>query len=365
MELILKTVVCVLLIQGVPSSSYSVPGSLSVRGDSSTPSGPVGPNLTTSTDSSPQDKNPRIIGGSPAFQGQFPYQVSLRLSGSSHFCGGVIINQRTVLTAAHCLQGVRTSDLRVIAGTIDRTISIVSRQVNRVTRHPGFGMLSNNIPIHDVALLRLSSSLTLGKNNVNSIRLSDFQPWEGTKCTISGWGVMDNNNPGHIPLILRFANVNITNQQNCSRLVPEGAICAGDLRLGGVDSCQVRHQADRHTCKQTDIYGDRQTEEHRNKQTVRQRNMGTGRHDQTEEHGNRQTVRQRNIGTGRQDQTEKHGNRQTVRQRNMVTGRQSDRGTWEQANSQAEEHGNRQTVRQRNMGTGSQSDRGTWEQADR
>nr|CAD7207298.1 unnamed protein product [Timema douglasi] len=98
----------------------------------------------------------------------------------------------------------------------------------------------------------MSSSLTLGKNNVNSIRLGDFQPWEWTRCTISGWGVMDNNNLGHIPLNLQFANVNITNQQNCSRLVPEGAICAGDLRLGGVDSCQVRHQADRGTWGQAD-----------------------------------------------------------------------------------------------------------------
>jgi secreted trypsin-like serine protease len=44
----------------------------------------------------------RIIGGSAAERGQFPWQVGLIIE-SSAFCGGSLISERWVLTAAHCV----------------------------------------------------------------------------------------------------------------------------------------------------------------------------------------------------------------------------------------------------------------------
>lgn len=46
----------------------------------------------------------RIVGGQTAQEGQFPYQVSLRANGN-HFCGGSIVNEYWIVTAAHCLYG--------------------------------------------------------------------------------------------------------------------------------------------------------------------------------------------------------------------------------------------------------------------
>lgn len=56
--------------------------------------------------------DPKIVGGSPADEGQYPYQASLRYRGR-HFCGGSVINKRWILTASHCLSGYMSAVIRI------------------------------------------------------------------------------------------------------------------------------------------------------------------------------------------------------------------------------------------------------------
>ena len=51
----------------------------------------------------PMMRQARIKGGNSAKVGEFPWLVSVRVNGG-HFCGGSLINNRFVLTAAHCTQ---------------------------------------------------------------------------------------------------------------------------------------------------------------------------------------------------------------------------------------------------------------------
>lgn len=78
-----------------------------------------------------------------------------------HTCGGVLISQRTIATAAHCLfDGTRQRnafDVRVILGSLNRYIyteETVIRTVVRVIVHPGYVREGNFA--HDIGLLIVS-----------------------------------------------------------------------------------------------------------------------------------------------------------------------------------------------------------------
>jgi trypsin len=73
------------------------------------------PSLTMGAAISPRGDD--IVGGTAAALGEFPYIVSLSRSGS-HFCGGILLNARTVVTAAHCSVGMTASTVKVRAGTL-------------------------------------------------------------------------------------------------------------------------------------------------------------------------------------------------------------------------------------------------------
>lgn len=58
----------------------------------------------------------RIVGGVATSISDFPWQISLQRSGS-HSCGGSIYSNNIIVTAAHCLQSVSVSVLKVRAGS--------------------------------------------------------------------------------------------------------------------------------------------------------------------------------------------------------------------------------------------------------
>ena len=66
-----------------------------------------------------EDKEARIHGGQNSTPHEFPSYVSLRHGGKGRFCGGSIINQDWIVTAAHCVLGYESphiEELTVIAG---------------------------------------------------------------------------------------------------------------------------------------------------------------------------------------------------------------------------------------------------------
>lgn len=81
----------------------------------------------------------RIVGGNVASSGQVPFQVSLRAHGTSfHFAGGVLINNRWLLTVAHKVAGRANNSIAIILGIILLTDGGTSRRSDTIILHPNF-----------------------------------------------------------------------------------------------------------------------------------------------------------------------------------------------------------------------------------
>ncbi|XP_017139637.1 trypsin alpha-3 [Drosophila miranda] len=182
-------------------------------------------------------QSPRIVGGYPTDIVNVPYIVSLQLYGNHH-CGGSIVNNRTIITAAHCLAGVRRRLLKV--------------KVGGSTRSPRDGQLFSVASIHyhekwsaksmdyDIGLIRLVNELTYSRK-VKAIGMNHRKIADGSFATIAGWGFTTAD--GASSQVLHFARVPIVNQTVCRNLlgnrVTERMICAGYISNGGVDACQM------------------------------------------------------------------------------------------------------------------------------
>ncbi|KAL5275167.1 hypothetical protein ACFFRR_001242 [Megaselia abdita] len=178
----------------------------------------------------------RIIGGDFASQGQFPYQVSLQLN-SRHHCGGAVISEGAVVTAAHCTIGQNPTSMKVIAGTNDLLANHIEVGVARLLNHPQYNPKTND---YDLALVILNQPLPLGPK-IKAIDLADSSnnyPAD-TMAIVSGWGAINSNL--QLPSKLKYAKVQLWSREFCNPNnipgITDRMICAGHPS-GQISSCQ-------------------------------------------------------------------------------------------------------------------------------
>ncbi|MFT5046086.1 MAG: hypothetical protein ACI8UP_003064 [Porticoccaceae bacterium] len=194
----------------------------------------------------------RIVGGNVAEDGEWPSLVALIMPGVEplkfrQFCGGSVIADRWVLTAAHCLFNVdgspTTADqIRIVAGINNlNDVAAVETVVTNIFVHPQYD--NPVFPVNDIALLELSTSVPVPQNSLLDV---DPELLVGRTAFIVGWGALTEEGPmaaERFPGLLQDASMPIVSREQCN--LPESyngnilttQLCAG-FRQGGVDSCQ-------------------------------------------------------------------------------------------------------------------------------
>jgi len=178
----------------------------------------------------------KILNGVNARVGQFPYQVAMRSRSSrSLHCGGGILSNNVVLTAAHCVYGQYSSDYLITAGTIDLRSGGSDYNVASMVYHAGFNY---NELFNDIALITISGSFSYN-TNVQPLTLpsSGLNLPEGATVTAVGWGLT--SYPSNtIPNILQTTGLPVVSNSACQSLlgtiIAAGQICAGGIRGTGM-----------------------------------------------------------------------------------------------------------------------------------
>merc|ERR1712243_230753 len=166
----------------------------------------------------------RIVGGHEAEEHQWPWQVALFVD-NAWFCGGALISENWVLTAAHCVDGASYFD--IMAGAHNVRASSEPHRVE-ITSYNGFTHeqwddydLSN-----DIALIELPSPIEFNDYiKPSCLPAAGDTADAGELVTCTGWGKPSDNAGGISPKLRMVEDLPIITNSECNAVY--GIVCSG------------------------------------------------------------------------------------------------------------------------------------------
>ena len=190
----------------------------------------------------------RIVVEREARPNSWPWQVDFLVNGTSHYCGGSLIDPLWVVTSAHCFYVYTKPDQwQVRVGEHNETKFEGYEEmidIENIVVHPGFIIGDAKHPgDYDIAIVKLKRPAVFHKL-VHAICLPDMDTGlpTGKSCFATGWGKQDENAAEYSD-VLREVEVNLVSKEVCNSnisydgIIHERYFCAG-VEAGGKDSCR-------------------------------------------------------------------------------------------------------------------------------
>merc|ERR1712210_340214 len=169
----------------------------------------------------------RIIGGLTAVPNSWPWIFDINFWGS--YCAGTIIDDKSVLTAAHCCKGLtdRPERITMTIGEHDVFNNDAGQRTfiaEQVIMHPNYQTIGI---LNDVCVLKFNSAgnINLKAHNSDAVCLPSpgFEPAHGTRCWSAGWGLMTSPHGGReMAEKLQEVDLQIYSHEECEKTQNSG-----------------------------------------------------------------------------------------------------------------------------------------------
>ncbi|XP_015609257.2 trypsin-7 [Cephus cinctus] len=188
----------------------------------------------------PMSPTGRIVGGTSVQIEEIPYQVHFRVLGSN-LCGGSIISENWLISAAHCFSYPASWYTARVGSTTSNAGGSV-HTLSTIVNHEDYRSNQYGIPFDDVSVLKLTDPINFDVSRQPVPLYNDGEEAKvGALSVITGWGALSQGGAGTIHL--QAVTVPIVSKEECDSAysiwsgLPYGQICAA-YPEGGKDACQ-------------------------------------------------------------------------------------------------------------------------------